>query len=465
VGSSWSSFNNLIFNVECDSKCVDMSNNTIFSTVNGTAKLCDGDGYSELAFTCSGQACSHLQSNFTCSQPDAASWVCHNNVTCTGKSTMVSNFSFTQQNLIITGAQHLSINGSNYTITQDASGNVTLANATQTTTGSQPTKHSAACSRAPGLSFSSLILLILFTFMITQAGAVKQTVEAATEPFSGIPCSNTLQNVVQLLSGGSLDQFETNLCDVVSGFAVGGPAESGTFAACAELIAGAEFAADAGLAVAGIASGTIALVAAAELAATLFAVLSCQQFTICAVDTLASQGTKPFCQLGSQPSNPPPLVFGPPPNLPGAPGSSNSPPAASPSLPAPTPGSASTLTLPDVSGDKCATCQLSLYAMGIVGLAKDCNIAVPMGTAYDVSVLLCDSTYNGKYAAFCKTLCADQCATYNINNWIQSAGSSYNPNANLGGCSAVCPGFQGNGRCELSDPCPCAIGAETCKAC
>jgi hypothetical protein len=82
-----------------------------------------------------------------------------------------------------------------------------------------------------------------------------------------------------------------------------------------------------------------------------------------------------------------------------------------------------------------------------------------------VSVLLCDSSFNGKYATFCKTLCANQCVTYNINDWIQSAGSSYMSSANLGGCSSYCPGFKGDGRCEAADPCGCAVGADTCVPC
>jgi hypothetical protein len=103
--------------------------------------------------------------------------------------------------------------------------------------------------------------------------------------------------------------------------------------------------------------------------------------------------------------------------------------------------------------------------MGIAGLAQKCNVAEPMGVAYDLSTLLCDSSYNGKYAAFCGTLCSNQCATYDINDWMKSAGNSYMSSASLATCSADCPGFKGDGRCQAADTCGCGIGAETCVLC
>jgi hypothetical protein len=144
---------------------------------------------------------------------------------------------------------------------------------------------------------------------------------------------------------------------------------------------------------------------------------------------------------------------------------SSSTPSPSVASPTPTSAPASGLTIPSVAGDNCASCQLSGYAIGLIGLAQQCHVAVPLGIAFDVSVLLCDSSYGGKYASFCKTLCANQCATYNINDWIQSAGSSYMSNANLAVCSSYCPGFKGDGRCQLADSCGCGVGALICVPC
>jgi hypothetical protein len=126
----------------------------------------------------------------------------------------------------------------------------------------------------------------------------------------------------------------------------------------------------------------------------------------------------------------------------------------------PTPG----LSIPSVAPDSCASCQLSVYALGIQGLAAGCNVPTPLGTASDVSVLLCDSSYNGLYSQFCATLCANPCATYSIDSWIQSAGSQYMPN--VGCIGNLCPGFEGDGRCSSSiNRCSCAVGSNTCVAC
>jgi hypothetical protein len=133
--------------------------------------------------------------------------------------------------------------------------------------------------------------------------------------------------------------------------------------------------------------------------------------------------------------------------------------------PAPSmPASGSGLPIPDVSNDPCASCELSVYFLGVQGLAAACGVAVPVGQGYDLSVLLCDSIYNGRYAAFCQYLCANQCVTYNIQDWIENAGSQWQPDATLGLCAQDCPGFKNDGRCQSGDYCPCAQGANTCKA-
>ena len=133
----------------------------------------------------------------------------------------------------------------------------------------------------------------------------------------------------------------------------------------------------------------------------------------------------------------------------------------SPAPSMPTPGSG--LPIPDVSNDPCASCELSIYFLGVQGLAADCNVAVPVGQGYDLAVLLCDSTYNGRYAAFCQYLCTNQCVSYNIQDWIKNAGSQWQPDATLALCAQDCPGFKGDGRCQSGDYCPCAQGANTCK--
>jgi hypothetical protein len=121
--------------------------------------------------------------------------------------------------------------------------------------------------------------------------------------------------------------------------------------------------------------------------------------------------------------------------------------------------------IPDVSNDACAACELSLYFIGVQGLASKCNVAVPLGVGSDLSVFFCDSSFNRKYAPFCNYLCANQCVTYNIQSWIQGASNQFWSSASLPLCNQECPGFEGDGRCQGGDHCPCAQGSDTCVPC
>jgi len=126
------------------------------------------------------------------------------------------------------------------------------------------------------------------------------------------------------------------------------------------------------------------------------------------------------------------------------------------------PNPTSSLSIISVPPDSCASCQLSVYALGVQGFAASCNVATPLGSALDVSKLLCDSSYNGLYSQFCTTLCASPCATYSIKSWIQSAGSQFMPDATLATCQSLCPGFEGDGSCSGTYTCECGVGAGTC---
>jgi hypothetical protein len=80
--------------------------------------------------------------------------------------------------------------------------------------------------------------------------------------------------------------------------------------------------------------------------------------------------------------------------------------SASPS-PENTPPS-SALVLPTgsaLSQDPCVSCMLSLYALGVEGLAQQCNVATPLGFANDLSVTFCDPSIKSGYSQLCTTLC------------------------------------------------------------
>jgi hypothetical protein len=418
------------------------------TTVNGTAKYCDGEGYSELTFTCLGRDCTYLQNNYTCTQPNGESWSCHNNRTCSGSSSIVSNFSFAQPNVTVTGTQQVSINGTEYTLTQDASGNVSLAN------GTSSAKQSAAFSQARTISWPLLVFLLLLAALATPVSGQES---------GAVPCIGSALTYFQIAQSavtGQVNEFQQQVCGQLVGHAATAPAgpaiEAATVRACQRLVLQLGLTVDAEVIIGGAVTGTeeiVAPVVAIEIA--IDGVFLCQQIATCVWDAFVDHGAETLCPSnGHEPAN----------SQPSQPANSQpSQPAANP--PAPAPGSAPGLDIPDVSGDACASCQLSVYAQGIIGLANQCNVAVPLGVSHDVSVLLCDSSYNGRYASFCSSLCANQCTTYNIKDWIQSAGSSYMSDATLATCSSDCPGFKGDGACQQLDECPCAQGAKTCEQC
>ena len=357
----------------------------------------------------------------------------------------MSNFSFTQPNVTVTGTQQVSINGTEFTITQDESGNVSLANGT---TSTSPTKQSAAFSQARTISWPFLVLLSLLAVFATPVSGQ----ESGTLPCIGSVLSYF--KIVQSAVTGQVNEFQKEMCTQAIGGAITAPVgpaiEAGTVRACQQLVLRLGLTVDAELLIGGAVTGTeefVAPVVAIEVA--IDAVFLCQQMATCVWDSFVDHGAETLCPSNEQE----PL-----------PNSQPSQPATNPP-PGPVSGSAPGLDVPNVLGDTCASCQLSVYAQGIIGLAKQCNVAVPLGAAYDLSVLSCDSSFNGRYADFCSSLCANQCTTYNINDCIQSAGSSYMSDASLATCSSDFPGFKGDGRCQQLDECPCAVGAKTCVPC
>jgi hypothetical protein len=172
------------------------------------------------------------------------------------------------------------------------------------------------------------------------------------------------------------------------------------------------------------------------------------------------------------------LPSGPPPTLPSSstttPSSTPTPSSAPTPSPTPTPNpgtpsnSGSGPTLPAgaaLAANACASCMLSLYYIGTKGLAQQCNVATPVGVAWDISTVFCDSSIKGGFGSLCTSLCANPCGTYNIQTAVAQAGVGFMPNANLPLCNQLCPMFKGDGRCTALDPCSCGLGAKTCVTC
>jgi hypothetical protein len=153
------------------------------TTANGTYKLCDSDNYVAIVLTCSGPHCSGLQGNLTCTQPDAGYWICNNNRTCTGSSSIISNFTLNQPNVAITEIQYLLINGTNFVLTQDESGNITVANGTvapsqspgtsATTTAQSHSSTTQSFALRHASSWHLLIFISVLALMAVQANAQK----------------------------------------------------------------------------------------------------------------------------------------------------------------------------------------------------------------------------------------------------------------------------------------------------
>jgi hypothetical protein len=437
------------------------------TTANGTYKFCDSDNYIAITLTCSGPSCSILQGNLTCTQPDANYWLCNNNRICTGSSSIISNFTLNQRNGTITETQYLLINGTSFVLTQDGSGNVTVANGTVAPSQSPSTYATAttATTQSPSSTTKSFAPrhtsswpLIIFISVLA--------LMAIQENAQNIPCISEVINEANLVTSlvqGNIQQVGEDLCEHFKGSAieaVTGPfAEAAAMALCYERLFVYE-------GVLAFETGTAELLGPElALAATVVNTAICFGLVPCLINEALDQSANGFCSLALNPSATTASSSISSSSSSSSSSISPSTSPATPTSPVPTPGPSPGLVIPSVVGDQCASCQLSVYAMGIVGLASQCNVATPLGTAYDVSVLLCDSSYNGRYSQFCATLCANPCATYNIKSWIQSAGSQYMSTANLATCASLCPGFMGDGRCSPSDPCGCAVGAETCIPC
>jgi hypothetical protein len=294
---------------------------------------------------------------------------------------------------------------------------------------------------------------------------------AQTNAAAPTTCFSEITNEIHLatsLAEGDFKQVGQDLCEHFKGSvieAVTGPfGEAAAIALCFERLLVAE----AALAGVAIRSGTVeVLVPLSEfapelaLAALIVDSVICAALVPCFINTLLDQSAG-FCDSSST------TTYTTTSTTTSTTSSRTSSRTSSPLAPIPAPGPPPSLAIPSVAGDPCASCELSVYAIGVMGLASQCRVAVPMGDAYDLSVLLCDSSYGGRYASFCQTLCANQCATYNINDWIKGAGSSYMSDASLATCSALCTGFKGDGGCKPANApagCICGVGADTCVPC
>ena len=116
-----------------------------------------------------------------------------------------------------------------------------------------------------------------------------------------------------------------------------------------------------------------------------------------------------------------------------------------------------------LAGDQCVATQLSVYYIGVRGLAQSCGSSNSTGGAWDMSTIFCDPSIRPRYSTLCTELCNNPCGSYDLQALITYAGPAFNPSATLATISEVCPGFLGTGRCSSAGPsCACGVGSLTC---
>jgi hypothetical protein len=130
------------------------------------------------------------------------------------------------------------------------------------------------------------------------------------------------------------------------------------------------------------------------------------------------------------------------------------------------------------NSNKCLECFLNTYIYSLYVLsAETCNnAAVTFASAFDLSGIFCDPgiTADPSSTAFCKTLCANPCASFDVATIVASMGSDYisDPTANANQLGKLCntcstPNqMPGNYQCKTVPNCLCGIGTQLCaKGC
>ena len=420
------------------------------TSANGTYIDC-GDDSIALSFTCTGPSCIGLQGfplNVTCTNLSSTSIQCSNGITCQNPSNFTSIFSFNQNNLTTSQTQNITTGGKSYILTDQGTPNSTTV--TQTSSG----------STSPRPWPNLLLLIIMFCMMGAQVSAI------------------SFQNIVGEFTSGSLGTYLTNhlngdpySSDTFLQDIVGAMCQGGVVGSALDLLGGPTK-----QCVAVLESLTAITVPEAEFAFALLGSMLCDEIINGLLNGVPGQVENGLCNalesaVGLTPSKPTPTstlpitITSKSPSSPSTPISSS--PLTTPTSTTAPPSSSPGPSLPDsatLSQDKCVSCLLSDYYIGITTLAKECNAGVATGTAFDLSTLFCDPSTKPRYSQLCSSLCANPCGTYNIQNLIQEAGSAYNPSASISLCNADCPGFVGTGMCSGPVPqCECGVGSATCE--
>jgi hypothetical protein len=401
--------------------------------------------------------------DMTCAN-DTVLFRCTNNVVCDGASNLTSGFSIQQKNLTVFQKQKISIAGQQYILTG---------------TGPNFTLTSAAISWRSSRANTLLKLLVcIFMMMLaTQTAAqspfnpiynqFSESLGPLLEPLEHLVCEKGVGAANSGISGKGRDELEMKLLQTCFNLVADAVLEGGE----AELVVATG---GVGEAVGGAVIGEVLPIAAPSklLAAMVTNGALCFSLTQAIFDAVIDKTSRDLCDtfISSQTSPP-----GKPVNTPTIISSSTSSitsttittssngPTSSPfplsSIPSAFPSAAV------LAGDLCVTTQLSVYYIGVQGLANSCGNSEPAGGAWDMSTIFCDPSIRPRYSTLCTELCNNPCASYDLQALITYAGPAFNPSATLTAISGVCPGFLGTGKCSLAgSSCACGVGSSTCIA-
>jgi hypothetical protein len=494
------------------------------TTANGTYMFCDADLSFAISLTCTGPSCSSIlgHNSLTCTQASSQSWDCTNGIKCGSAAGFTSKFSINGTNTTVSHTQNVALNGTSFMFQQDGAGDATLSNGT-TTMSSGPSGTGAAAtstqlstsassaaspsasksgSNSSRQSYSAMILLamLFLSVFVTQASA----------QVTGSSITTSVNSIFQFLDkvGGGKSQFDIGASAIAGQFssitgktcaALVGQGTAGlsslplVYGQCEEAMAGGEMysigsASNVNLSTyTGLGGVQVNALTAAEeatvlsndagaipelflansaLCGLLVAVIqsSIQNPTsenLCAALANAVVSHEPTSTASSSSTSATP-----------APNSASASPAQ--------PTSSTTGQLPaGFNANKCVECYLNTYLDSLQTLsAETCNNApFTTASAYDLSSIFCDPSIASDPAstAFCKSLCANPCASFAVADIISGMGGDYiaNPSTDSSQLAKLCntctsPPGQGSGnyQCSSVPDCLCGIGTKLCaKGC
>jgi len=438
-----------------------LSTTTMASTgAIGIFSVCSSGNVS-IQVTCTGPSCTGLEDipGVTCTN-DIASLRCTNNVVCEGTSNLTSVFSIQQKNLTIFQNQKISIAGQEYSLIGTGPSFI-LANA------------AISWRFSRGYTLLKLLVCIFMMILAVQAAAqspfspiysqFSEALGPLLGPLEHLVCEKGVGGATSGIAGKARGDLEMRLLQTCLNLVADAVLEGGE----AELVVATG---GVGEAVGGAVIGKVLPIAAPSnlLAAVVTSGALCLSLIQAIFDAVIGQASNDLCDalISSQTSAP--LVNSP--IIISSSTSSTTSTTIITSSHSPRRSSVPPSSIPSdfpsaavLAGDQCVATQLSVYYIGVRGLAQSCGSSNSTGGAWDMSTIFCDPSIRPRYSTLCMELCNNPYGSYDLQALITYAGPAFNLSATLATISEVCQGFLGTGRCSSAGPsCACGVGSLTC---